>query len=124
MNYYAHPSINWGMQIIPSSNGHTAIISYFPHEVHSDTESSSEFFEILRNITEAKGTELEIAISKWVLNLCENITISPDMWEAISKRRKDAILNAFYIKPTDQIVTETYIQNLPQITNPKRINLF
>ena len=121
---------NWGLTVIPTPKGHTAILHYFLEDVPISLEMQKTIqqFEFLN------GKALEQMISALVLDTCENIAISPAAWNAFGPKRQNAMLDRFGTEQSDigfgsrEQIEKWNREHLQEIreppTNPRQLNLF
>ena len=91
-NYHSEPQVqpiaNWGITVLPMSKGHKVVLHYFREEERFVRPE----FDYIQSL---QGRKQEAQISALLLSSCENIAISPHMWEQIGERRQQAILKMF-----------------------------
>ena len=121
---------NWGLTVIPSPKGHTAILHYFLEDV----PKSSEMQKTIQQFESLNGKALEQMVSALVLDTCENIAISPAAWDAFGSKRQSAILDRFGTEQSDigfgsrEQIEKWNGEHFQEIrkspTNPRQLNLF
>ena len=121
---------NWGLTIIPTPDGQTAILHYFLE----DLPHSLEMQETIRDFKALSGRSLEQMISALVLGSCENIAVSPSAWDAFGPKRRSAMLYRFHTEMQDigfgsseQVEKwnkEHFLLTEPPLQNPRQLNMF
>lgn len=121
---------NWGLTIIPTPKGHTAILHYF----QEDVPTSLQMQKTINEFRTLNGRALEQMISALVLDTCENIAISPAAWDSFGPRRQRALLNRFSTEQGDmgfgsqEQVEKWNREHFQEIKgppgNPRQLNLF
>lgn len=121
---------NWGLTIIPTPTGHTAILHYF----FEDVPKSLEMRKTIQQFGSLNGKTLEQMISVLVLDTCENIAISPAAWDAFGSKRQSAMLDRFGTEQSDkgfgsrEQIEKWNREHFQEIrkspTNPRQLNLF
>lgn len=119
---------NGGWTVLPDEKGHYVILHYFAED---------EDFEIIqrvsRNMERLQGEKLQSSISAQLLDDCENIAISPAVWDRIGKNRQRAMVSRFVENGLDigigsrerMIKLEGQRKLDPLVVpNPRQINLF
>lgn len=121
---------NWGLTVIPTPKGHTAILHHFLEDV----PKSLEMQKTIQQFESLNGKALEQMISALVLDTCENIVISPAAWDAFGPKRQSAMLDRFGTEQSDigfgsrEQIEKWNREHFQEIrkspTNPRQLNLF
>ena len=78
---------NWGMTVLPLSEGHKVIFHHF-------TEEEGIIEPLGQVLSHLQGKKLQGQISYWILKSFENLAVSPRRWEQFGKR-SHAMLDVF-----------------------------
>ena len=124
-NYVQH-LMNWGMTVLPLSNGHMVIFHHFIDE--------EKIIEPLgRMLSHLHGKKLQGQISYWTLKSFEQLAISPSRWEQFGRHRRSAMLDVFYNEMPDvgfgdmeqiQKWDKDFFNPNPLAANYNQLNLF
>lgn len=116
---------NWGITVLPTAKGHTAVLHYFLEE---ESVVQADFGHIHR----LQGRKRESAISELIIKSCENVALSPAWWEQIGSRRN--AIEAMFTGNMPDIGFGSFEQIMKwesdrfepnrSIVNPNQINLF
>ena len=125
-NSTLQPIANWGITVLPTDRGHSAVLHYFRQE-HDIMNGTTE------NVRALNGRRLQEYLSSLILDNCENIAISPTIWDAFGAKKQQAIrerfipeLSALSYGPPERLAELEYrrLTRDRAIPNPRQINLF
>ncbi len=118
--------VNWGMTILPITDGHKVIVHHF-------IEEENIIEPMGRLLSRLQGDKLHREIPHQMLKYFENIAISPMRWDQIGGKRRRAIMDFFIdempnvgigsVDRLDKWERDKFVPDRP-IPNPNQINLF
>ena len=79
-NSTLQPIANWGITVLPTDRGHSAVLHHFRQE-HDIMNGTTE------NVRALNGRRLQEYLSSLILDNCENIAISPTIWDAFGAKK-------------------------------------
>ena len=118
--------MNWGMTVLPHSEGHKVIFHHFIDEEDMNVP-------VGQLLTQLQGKKLQGEISYWILKSFENIALNPSRWEQFGPSRRKAMLDVFSnelmdigfgsVERIEKWERERFKPETPA-PNPHQINLF
>ena len=121
---------NWGLTVVPTPEGHTAILHYFLEDV----PNSLQMQQTIKEFQSLNGKTFEQMISALILDTCENIAVSPVAWDAFGPKRQSAMLDRFGTEQSDmgfgaqEQVKKWNREHFQELkgppSNPRQLNMF
>ena len=118
---------NWGLTVVPLTGrtGHDVIWHHFG-------EHRKVMEECISRQQQAQGKRREELVSQCILRFADALVVSPEWWESIGDKRRDAIVEMVSAETGIAIGTREWVSswvsraNTPilDLSNPRQLNLF
>ena len=118
---------NWGLTVVPLTNGNGHDVIW--HHLGGHQKIMEECISLQK---QAQGKKLQELASQCILRFAGAIVVSPEWWDSIGEKRRDAIAKTVSAETGTAIGTPALVSSslnraatpILDLPNPRQINLF